>query len=123
MTTAIKNDFLVTKENFEQVTEALTYATVKTNNYNRECFGMSDIRLAMRTEALLEEFVERVIKSGYCPHALMDKAMRKHEMWILEESKHPDNKQELDDSLSIDMSDLSSGLNYCMTIFNNHNKL
>ena len=122
MTTAINNDFLVTKENFHQVVEAMTYVTVLTSNYNRDCFGMSDIRLAMRMEALLDEFITRVMKSGYCAHALMDVTMRKHEMWIKEESKRPDLKQELDNALSIDLSDLSHNVDYCMAVFKQKNK-
>ena len=122
MTTTTKNNFLVTKENFNQIAEAIAHMKTLSANYNRDCFGSSDLRLAMRMEELLESFIVRVMDSGYCAHALMDTMMRKYGMWILETSKRPEHKQELDGSLLIDVSDLSSDIDYCVAVFEEYSK-
>lgn len=108
---------LVTKDNFYKVVEELTYASKKTNAYNKDCFGMSDLRLAMRMDKLLGTFIQRVKEGNYCPYALMNTTMLKHGMWIKEEAKNMSLKQMLDDKLIIDMKDYALDMDYAETLF------
>lgn len=115
--TMTASQHIITKDNFENVVEELTYASKSANNYNSECFGMSDLKLAWRMDNLLNQFITRVRESGYCPHALMNPSMKKYEYWISDNAKRPELKQKLDDELRIDMSDFASSMDYAKHIF------
>lgn len=109
--------YIITKENLSLFVHKVMVAVNKTANYNSECFGMSDIRLANATERLLDRFIDRLIEAGYSPYPLMNEIMKKYGHWIKETSKFPKLKQIADDGLSVDMSDCHEFLALCDSIW------
>lgn len=109
--------YLIDENNFHQLLEELTHASKVSNAYNKECFGMSDLRLAMRMDNLLGTFIQRVQDVGYCAFALMNTPMKKYGMWIREEAKNISLKQILDNELLIDMSDYAHDMDYAKHLF------
>lgn len=108
------------KDNFEIFVKKLVYTVKTTNNYNPECFGMSDIKLAMRMDYVLDQFIQRVVEANYCPYALMHSILKEFDMFIREESKQPLFKQIADESLVVDMRDFAKDIDYCNYVWDLH---
>lgn len=102
----------VTKGNLDVTIEKLCLGDIQAQNYNRECFGMSDLALASNTSKALDIFITRVFDSGYCAGALLDKVMKKYDYHM--ETFKPELKQQADDDFMIDISDFPyTVLGYC----------
>ena len=94
----------VTKNNAIEVFERLIVGNIRAQNYNSDCFGMSDLRHADRMAHAMDQFITKVIEAGYCQHAILGKTLKEYGYWLQNEP-NPALKKELDDDFSIDMSE------------------
>lgn len=119
MALAVDSKYIITKDSYEEFTNKLAFAVNKAINYNKECFGMSDLRLACAMEHILGRFIEKVIEAGYCPHALLGNALDKNGFYVNENSKRPNLKQYADEDMLIDIFEFEPRLGYiehCATL-------
>lgn len=119
MNTAIESKYIITKENYEEFADSLAFTIARKANYSKECFGMSDLRLIAQLEHIMSEFIDLVIEAGYCPYALLNIILERHDLFIGEGSRRPDLKQTPDESMLINMSKFETILQYvdhCATV-------
>jgi len=78
---------------------------------------MSDLILANKMGYVLGKIIDYVIEAGYCPYALLNEILKKHKMFIKENCRRPDLKQQLDNAFSIDASEHKEQILYSEALY------
>jgi hypothetical protein len=107
---------IITHENFSDICETLIIGMASAANYNRSCFGMSDLKLMSRTEQVVSELIQKTKESGYDPFSLIRPVLQKYGYSYFPE---PDEtlKQSIDEFLLI-RADIGEQLyEYCRSVY------
>lgn len=102
----------VTMENFNEVASVLFYGLHLFDNYNRECFGMSDLKLAHSARCHVHEFEQALQNAGYQSVNILDPIAREFQCEALNIEPNPTYKATVDNELSLELPDSLSWYNY-----------
>ncbi|MCA1012811.1 hypothetical protein [Halobacillus halophilus] len=107
---------IITKNNLDEVFERIVVGLIKAENYNKNCFGTSDLKHAWHMNHVLDTFITKVVDSGYCQHTLLGHTLTKYG-YTLEVPQNMALKQEADDDFRIDMSEYERALDISNHVF------
>jgi len=107
---------VLTETNVNEVIERLIVGTIVAQNYNRECFGTSDLRLAVYMKNTLSTCIDKLIEVGYCPHTIFGDVLASYGYPLIS-PKTPGLKQAIDADFRLDMSDYERAIATGYSVF------
>lgn len=109
-------ELIITKNNVNEAFERLVVGLIKAENYNKDCFGTSDLKRAWMMNKVLDTFISKTVETGYCQHTLLGPTLSKYG-YTLEVPKNEALKQEADDSFCIDMRGYDRAMEFSYHVF------
>lgn len=109
-------ELIITKDNLQETFERIVVGLIKAENYNKHCFGMSDLNHARHMNHVLDTFITEVVDAGYCQHSLLGETLTKYG-YTLEVPQNMMLKQEADDDFRIDMTKYEEALAFSHHVY------
>jgi hypothetical protein len=103
--------YTINQDNFTLFVTKLAHGWNRAQSYSSSSFGSTEVARARALQYLLDEFVDRVEKNGFCPVATIHPVFAQHEMYV--NGPVPNLKQEIDNTLHVVLSDLQQAVDFC----------